>query len=337
MTMHSAFRSGLVALAATVMLAGSPATAQDKLPELAVSSFPSPTPSFWVPNLIHKLGLDEKHGFRLTVESKPSQVAYADFVSGASKLCYCIAPAAAARFVERGSDIAQLWIVQTQITLIITADPEIRTPKDLEGRTLGADTTTGSWAIAASLLTRAGADLGKVDIRSGSISNSAAELSLGRVDAIAASPTAIAQLQVKEPGKYHAIDISDTEAVGKLTGGKRLPSWGVGAWNDWIDTPGHDELLQRLYAATVDFIALTKSEPERLAKEIAAITGVEEEAALTELTTYWNFELAPVSEYEQGIRLLGSDLLPNSNQLDGPLTEENYKTLISTFKPRTGS
>jgi ABC-type nitrate/sulfonate/bicarbonate transport system substrate-binding protein len=218
--MKKCLRSALGVGAAIIAFWFQSASAQEPLPELVVSSFPSPTASFWFSHLIPKLGLDRKHGFRLNVQAKPSQVAYSDFVSGASKACYCIATAAAARFVERGADISQVWIVQTNVSYLVTADPTVKGAKDLEGKTLAADTATGAWAIAASLISRAGADLKKIKVQPGAISNSLIELSRGRVDAaVATSALDFIRINQEEPNKYHLIVLGNDKATVEATGG----------------------------------------------------------------------------------------------------------------------
>jgi len=311
-----------------------PALAQENLPGLAVSSFPSPTASFWFSHLIPKLGLDRKHGFRLTVEAKPSQVAYSDFISGASKACYCIATAAAARFVERGADISQVWIVQTNVSYIVTGDPAIKSAKDLEGKTLAADTATGAWAVAASLISRAGTDLKKVRIQPGSISNSLIELSRGRVDAaVATSALDFIRINQEQPDKYRLIVLGNDKATFEATGGKGIPYWGFGAWNEWLRQPANADLSRKLYAASIDLIGLLRSDTDRIAGEVAEVAKVDKQAFLAETRNYWTYHLGPASDYEKGIRLLGSDFLPAGKQIDAPLTESAYRTLISDFKP----
>ncbi|MGI0490138.1 hypothetical protein ACN4EK_32680, partial [Pantanalinema rosaneae CENA516] len=136
----------LAALSMLAPLSAFPASASD-LPTLRIVVFAAPSQSIWIPSIIQEAGLDRKHGFVLDVTPKPSQVAYSDFATGAERVCYCANPSAVARFVQEGSDITLLWNVFSLSSLISTTSPDIREPKDLEGRILAADTTTGSWAI----------------------------------------------------------------------------------------------------------------------------------------------------------------------------------------------
>lgn len=320
---------------ATGLLAPAPAAmADDALPELAVSSFPSPSTSFWFAALIPQLGLDVEHGFRLALTAKPSQVAYADFVSGADLICYCIAPGAAARFVERGTDVTLLWNVQTYDNILITSDPAVTAPQDLEGRSLGADTTTGSWAISRALLARQGVDLERVEIQSAPISANVTELSLGRISALASSTWLdFYRVDALEPGKFNVVPIADSEAWRDLTGETGTPGWGLGVRTAFLDDPANHDLLQRLYRASHDLVELIREDPDRIAGLVEEIAGIDAGPLARSFRENWSLHLAPISEFANSVRLLGSELLPDGGVLDGPLSEEQYQILLSDFAP----
>jgi hypothetical protein len=97
--------------------------------------------------------------------------------------------------------------------------------------------------------------------------------------------------------------------------------------------PKNADLSRKLYAASVDLIELLRNDPDRIAGEVAELTKVDKQAVLAETKNYWTYNLGPASDFERGIRLLGSDFLLAGKQLDAPLTESNYRTLISDFKP----
>lgn len=331
--MSRTIRLGAVFALASILVSGGSAHAQPALPELSVSSFPSPSTSYWFAALIPALGLDEKHGFRLTVTAKPSQAAYSDFVSGADQACYCIATGAAARFLERGVDVRQLWNVQTYEHILVTSDAAINSAKDLEGRSLGADTTTGSWAIFRSLLARSGVDLEKVEIRSSPISTNLAELSQGRLTALATSTSLdYWRVDAREPGKYRAIQIADSEAWQKLTGEPGTPGWGFGVRAAWLEAPGNRDLAGKLYAASRDLVDRIRNEPDTIALEVEKVAGIEPWPLARSFRENWSFHLAPIKDFEKSVRLLGSELLPEGGVLKGPLTEEQYGVLIADFE-----
>ena len=60
------------------------------------------------------------------------------------QVCYCISTGAGGRFVEQGADIELLWTIFNYDYFIVSANPAVQSVKDLEGKTLVADTVTGS-------------------------------------------------------------------------------------------------------------------------------------------------------------------------------------------------
>jgi ABC-type nitrate/sulfonate/bicarbonate transport system substrate-binding protein len=310
------------------------------LPHLRVTVFAPPSYSVWFPTLIQKTGLDVKHGFKLDVVAKPGQVAYTEFASGADKVCYCAAPAAVARFVEHGSDITLLWNVFDLRYDIATADPAIRRPKDLEGKTFSADTGTGGWAITALLLKQNGVDLSKVQIHSAWSGSQAAELAVGRVDAAMLGPVDVAQLQTRTPRTFHAFSIFDNAQWQKYatTPHPGIPSIAMGVWRDWLAVPANRDLVERLYAANQDAVAFAREHPQQAADLISQAAHVDREALLYGLTHYADIiDVRPISEYRQAIKVLTQSLLPEAKLLDRPMTDAELAAYVSDFGVNDGT
>jgi ABC-type nitrate/sulfonate/bicarbonate transport system substrate-binding protein len=331
-------RALLVALA-LVPVAAFPASAAQAaeapgLPHLKITVFAPPSYSVWFPTLIQKTGLDVKHGFTLEVTPKPGQLAYTEFASGADKVCYCAAPAAVARFVERGSDITLLWNIFDLRYDIATADPAIRIPKDLEGKTFSADTNTGGWAITALLLKQRGVDLSKVQIHSASNAAQIAELAVGRVDAAMLGPVDVAQLQTQSPQKFHAFTIFDNATWQKYaaTPHPGIPSIAMGVWRDWLAIPANRDLMQRLYAANQDAVAFARGNPQKAADLISQAAHVDRNVLLFGLTHYFEIvDVRPIGEYRQAIKVLTQSLLPDAKLLDRPMTDAELDAYVSDF------
>jgi hypothetical protein len=335
-------RALLIAL--TVIASPVPASAASSaaeapaLPHLTITVFAPPSYSVWFPTLIQKTGLDVKHGFKLDVTPKPGQLAYTEFASGADKVCYCAAPAAVARFVEHGSDITLLWNIFDLRYDIATADPSIRTPKDLEGKTFSADTSTGGWAITALLLEQRGVDLSKVQIHSASNATQIAELAVGRVDAAMLGPVDVAQLQTQSPQKFHAFTIFDNDTWQKYaaTPHPGIPSIAMGVWRDWLAVPANRDLMERLYAANLDAVAFARAHPEQAADLISQAAHIDRNALLFGLTHYLEIvDVRPISEYRQAIKVLTQSLLPKAKLLDRPMTDVELAAYVSDFGTAT--
>ena len=312
-----------------------PAAVAAHLPELKLTVFAAPSQSLWLPTLIKALKLDEQQGFSLLITPKPGQVAYTDFASGADPICYCAAPVAVARFVEQGADIALLWNVFDLDYFVVTRDPAIQKVTDIAGKTVGADTGTGVWAIGAWLLEQSGIHVDGLHIQSATTPALYASMAAGRLDAAVMGPIDSASL-IASPGgaEYRLIKI-DREAAWQQYGlHYGIPSITFGVWRSWIADPDHLELARKLYRANLEAAAYLRSHPAEAAKIISSATGISEEA-LKHLFADGAamIDIRPISEYEPAIKLLTQNLMPAAHQLERPLKDTELHAYVSDFKP----
>jgi len=312
------------------------AEAAKALPVLSVTVFAAPSQVVWFPVLIQKTGLDVKHGFRLEVKQKPSQVAYADFASGADPVCYCASTAAVARFVQQGAGITLLWNIFNYDDFVITGNPAVRKPKDLEGRTLLADTVTGSWAIANWLLQRQGVDFSKVQLRSSSVHGAEgfAQLLAGRADGVVVTPIDASVVLAEATSSLRAFSVYDSAIWQGLAKSPTLPSIAAAAWRNWAARPENLDLLRRLYAANLDAAALVKADPDKAAGLIESGTGITKKTLLYYFKNFSNLiDIRPISENRESIAVLTQKVLPDAKQLERPLTPEELDLYVSDFRP----
>jgi ABC-type nitrate/sulfonate/bicarbonate transport system substrate-binding protein len=291
----------------------------------------------WFPTLIQKTGLDVKHGFRLEVKQKSSQVAYADFASGNDPVCYCISTAAGGRFVQQGADTTLLWNIFNYDYFVITANPAVQKAKDLEGRTLLADTVTGSWALANWLLQQQGVDFTKVKLRSSSVrgAGNVAELLAGRADGVVVTPIDASVVLAEESESLRAFSVYDPAIWQKYAKSPTLPSIAVGAWRNWLAKPENLDLIRRLYAANLDAAELVRKEPERTAELIEQGTGIAKKTLLHYFKHFGHLiDVRPISETRESIAVLTQKILPDAKQLDRPLTAKELDVYVSNFQPK---
>lgn len=303
-------------------------------PVLHITVFAAPSQSVWIPSLIQSAGLDKAHGFTLEVTQKPGPVAYAEFASGADKVCFCAAPAGVARFVEQGSPITLLWNVFYLDFLVASKNPEIRAALDLRGRKISADTLTGSWAVSSFLLQQQGLAMKDVTVQSSRGAQQIAELAVDRVDAAVFGPSDDGLLQTGSPGVFHTFSIFDRAKWRELTNSPGVPSITMGVWRDWLDDPAHLDLLRRLYAANVDAAAMIRADPEGSASRIAERIKLPAAALAYGFRTYPDIiDIHPSSRDRQAIALLTQKLLPAAQQLERPMTDAELAAYVSDFQP----
>jgi NMT1/THI5 like len=311
--------------------------ASPQLPVLNVTVFAAPSQVVWFPVLIQKTGLDAQHGFKLEIKQKPSQIAYADFAAGADPVCYCISTGAGGRFVEQGADIALLWNIFNYDYYVVSGNAAVHTLKDLEGKTLVADTVTGSWALAGWFLQQQGVDLSKVAIRSSNVRGAGgfAELLAGRADAVAVTPIDASAVLADAEATLHVFSVYDAAIWRKYAKSTTMPSIAAGAWRDWAAKPDNLDLLRRFYAANLDAAELVKREPEKAAALIEQGTGISRNTLLYYFAHFGGLiDIRPIADDRESIAALTQTILPDAKQLDRPLTAAELANYVSNFRPQ---
>jgi ABC-type nitrate/sulfonate/bicarbonate transport system substrate-binding protein len=313
------------------------AASAQQLPVLNVTVFAAPSQVVWFPVLIQKTGLDAQHGFKLEIKQKPSQMAYADFAAGADPVCYCISTGAGGRFIEQGADITLLWNIFNYDYYIVSGKPAMHALKDLEGKTLVADTVTGSWALADWFLQQQGVDLSKVQIRSSNVRGAGgfAELLAGRADAIAVTPIDASAVLSASDGTLRVFSVYDAAIWQKHANSATMPSIAAGAWRDWAAKPDHLDLLRRFYAANLDAAEFVKREPEKAATLIEQGTGIGRNTLLYYFAHFGGLiDIRPIADNRDSIAALTQKILPDAKQLDRPLVAAELANYISNFQPQ---
>lgn len=331
------FLKRLVLVVFTFVLAGLQVVSAKDLPVFKVSVFAAPSQVVWFPVLIQKTGLDQKHGFKLEVQQKPSQVAYADFASEADPFCYCISTAAGGRFVQQGADVTLLWNIFNYDYFLVTGNPAVQKLKDIEGRVLLADTVTGSWALASWFMGEQGVDLSKVQIRSSNMrgAGSFAELKAGRADAAVLTPIDASVVLANAETGLRAISFYDANIWDKYAHNRTLPSIAAGASRSWAAKPENLDLLRKLYAANVDAAAFVKSDPEKAAELIEQGTGIPRDALIYYFKHFGHLiDIRPISDNRASLAVLTQKILPEAKQLDRPLTDKELDIYVSNFRPQ---
>ncbi|WP_168197585.1 ABC transporter substrate-binding protein [Brenneria corticis] len=309
------------------------AKAED-LPELNITVFAAPSQSVWIPALIRHLELDKKHGFKLNVTQKPSNVAYTDFATGKDPFCYCAAIPAVSRFKQQGADIALLWNVFNFESDIVLRDPAIKTLDDLQGKTLLADTISGGWALSKWFFEQQGLDMNKLTVKSSSVRGAAflAELQLGRVDALLVNPIEGAAAVQQGKGEIHTIPVFNQALWKKISGTDFVPQVTTGVSGDWIAKPENQDLARRFYAANREAAEFIAAHPAEAAKLVAKDAKLDVPSMEQVLRRYRNLiRIEPLAPHRNTIALLTQKLLPEAKLLPRPLTDAELHSLVPDF------
>jgi len=330
----------LLAAAGFVLLRPKPAAAghtyvtrvEDGLPVFDVTVFHAPSYSVWLPTLIVHKGFDTAHGFKLHLTEKPGQSAYMDVASGADYACLCIAPTTFTPFIEQGAKVTLLFNVFSYTNLVAVTDPRIKTAKDLDGRVLSTNVSTGNWAVSKYLLVQGGADLSKIRVQSSAASGaSVAELASHQVDAILPGPVEVASL-AQQTKDVRIFSIYDEAAWDRVAPGAGIPNVLLGVQTSWWQDPAHKDLAHRFYAAIEDAAAFAQAHPEEAAKIIGDNTDMPAPAVSYALTHYPEIiRIRPASAFKPSMALITQKLMPEHGSLQRPLTDAELDAYVSDF------
>lgn len=272
-------RRRLTLLAATLLLiAGAappiagPALAQPAkpLPTITVSAFNPPSLGSYIPPIIKAKGLDRANGFTLEMAYKPSDTYQVDFASGHDQVGGSSTFISEARRVSQGVEIICLFTVFDYFAAVITANPQIKTFKDLEGKQIAADTPTTIWGMGQWFLTKSGVDMSKVRVVSQGSPAMVVSIQANRVDAVFVSePTYSVIMHGPSGGQLHSV-VADHALWKQLTGFSTLPFLGVAVHKGWL-AKNRDQ-AQALYTAYKQAAEWAVANPSDAARMIAEAT-----------------------------------------------------------------
>ena len=334
------FRLASMLLAGALSLGASAALAQQKLETFTVSAVTNADPSHWAIQLIKERKLDEKHGFDLQFNLKPTSVAYAEFVNGTDPVCLCLTIATAARFKLEGVDVSLLSTYQNYTgAYLVTENEGITTPSDLKGHTLAASTGSGSWVFQQYFLREhQGVDLSAVDKPSIVASAQATNIIAKRVDAITVFDDGRLKLDAAEPGRFRYILTFDKEKWKSVTGVDYVPMFMLGARTGWLKQPENAALLSRFQAAYGDAIDQLIANPAAVADALGEKRTIAPKSFLVDFVTNYPQagKVVTASELRPAIFALTQKILPGTGLIDRALTDAEADELIGTYQPQNG-
>ena len=263
----------VLVVVALLTVASAAALAQGTAPPtIRVSAFNPPSLGSYIPPVIKARGLDRANGFSLEMAYKPSDTYQVDFASGQDQVGGSSTFISEARRASQGVEIICLFTVFDYFAAMITANPSIKTFKDLEGKQLAADTPTTGWAMGQWFLTKSGVDLTKVKVIAQGAPAMVVSIQANRVDAVFVSePTYSVIMRGPGGGQLHSV-LADNALWKQLTGLPPLPFLGVSVHKSWLAK--NREQAQALYNAYKQAADWVLANPSDAAKIISEATKI---------------------------------------------------------------
>lgn len=284
-----------------VFVGNFPLPAWAQLPVVSMSSFDKPSIGHTIASLIEANGFDKKNGVDIQWVFKESRAANTDFATGRDKITLASALLSEANRRLQGIKSVVLFNAMNLHGALLTSDPRIRSLKDLDGKTVAANTVTTNYAMFRYFAMKAGVDLKKLQVQSATTAGLAALLLAKRADAVHVWEPQYSQILYENPGRFTMIEyVHQWDAIhgrpqrGYLT---------VTAHEDWI--AGNRELIPRIYKAFKDMAAWLPGHYEQAAGMIADATGIPPGAILMALmANRYPADVVPAANIKESIQAI---------------------------------
>ena len=221
---------------------------QAALPQIDLPITALPSLNETVSFIIRAGKFDQKNGIIINFKPRPLGPALNDYRSGFTSLNAATTLVQEGDHLNRGLPTRVLFSTFDYYSTILSADPGIRTLKDLEGKRLGANTVSGMYSMFQWFAMKEKVSLDKSNIQSLGMPALVPTLMAGRVDALHCWEPAASIVEQRAPGRFHRIDFSHKWK--QYTGFDVLPFLTVAVTKHWADTQRH--LIPSLFNAYKD-------------------------------------------------------------------------------------
>jgi len=233
------------AIALGVTLAAGAAVAQSPV-KVPVVIFGWPSLGALLPPIIKAQKLDLKHGVEIDFVERTPDAYTAQFNSGEFKVGGSAALLTVGLADIRGIKVSYLFNVFDFYGTIVTTNPQVKTLKDLEGKTLAAARATTNFVMANWFASRLGVDTSKISVVNTAPAGLIGYAMADRAEGIQIWEPALTTLMARKPST-RILDLQIGPQWQKFAGSTNVPYLGLAAHDDWIKA--NPQLPGRLYAA----------------------------------------------------------------------------------------
>lgn len=286
-------------LLSLILLAASLLPARAQLPVVQMSSFDKPSFGHTIASLIEANAFDKKNGVDIQWVFKESRAANTDFAAGRDKITLASALLSEANRRLQGIKSVILFNTMNLHGALLTWDPKIRSLKDLDGKTIAANTVTTNYAMFRYFAMKAGVDLKKLQVQSATTAGLAALLMAKRADAVHVWEPQYSHILFENPGRFTMIEyVHQWDAIhGKPQRGNLT----VTAHEDWI--AGNRDLIPKIYKAFKDLAAWLPGHYEQATTMISESTGISPGAIrMALMANRYPADVVPAASIKQSIQ-----------------------------------
>lgn len=256
-------RAVTAALAGVTLALGAAGADAQQRDKITMVMFGAPSLGAFLPPIIKAQKFDEANNLDITFEERPPDAYAAQFNSGEFKVGGSASLVQMGLADVRGVKVAYLFNLFDFWGAVVTTKPEIKTMKDLEGKTLAAARATTNFSMFEWLAGKQGVDVSKINVINTATPGLVGFAIAERADAVQLWEPAYTILMSRKP-ETRRLDDGAAESWKKFTGGStRIPYLGVAAHLDWIEQ--NKALIPRLYKSYQQAAEWLKANPDAAA------------------------------------------------------------------------
>lgn len=267
-------------LAAAATLAFSPLAQAQQLEKLPIVIFGWPSLGAILPPIIKTHKLDAKLGMDIEFVERTPDAYTAQFNSGEFKVGGSAALLTVGLADIRGVKVSYLFNIFDFYGTIVTSTPEVKSLKDLEGKTLAAARATTNFIMANWFAAQLGLDMKKVSVVNTAPAGLVGYALANRAEGIQVWEPALTTLRAKDPN-IRVLDLDIPNQWTKFAGSPNVPYLGLAAHVDWIQkNPASVSKLWQMHKEAADWM---QANPDAAAKVILPKGSAEDISGLVAL------------------------------------------------------
>ncbi|HUZ66311.1 MAG TPA: ABC transporter substrate-binding protein [Beijerinckiaceae bacterium] len=270
-------------IAAVVALAGLSAAQgafAQKLDKVKIVIFGAPSLGAFLPPIIKAEKFDTKNGVDITFEDRTPDAYTTEFNSGEFQVGGSAAVLTVGLADLRGVKATYLFNLFDYWGGIVTNRPNVKTLKDLQGKTIAAASGTTNYIMFEWFARQQGLDVSKAKVVNTATPGLVGYALADRAAAVQLWEPAYTSVITKKPSE-RTLGLDIKASWRKFAGSNNIPYLGVAAHTDWAKK--HKEMIPKIYAAYKDAAQWIVAHPGGAAKLISPKGSADDQKAIAQL------------------------------------------------------
>jgi NitT/TauT family transport system substrate-binding protein len=248
--------------------------------KLSIVVFGAPSLGAFLPPIIRHLKLDEQNGLSIDFVERTPDAYTAQFNSGEFQVGGSAALLTVGQADVRGVKVAYLFNLFDFWGAVVTARPEVKSLRDLEGKELAAARGTTNFLMFDWFARQQGVDPAKLAVVNTATPGLIGYALADRAAAVQLWEPAYTILLAKKPA-LRTLDLQIAEKWTAFAGSRNIPYLGVAAHIGWIEK--HRTAVPKLFAVYKTAAEWIVAHPDEAAKLISPKGSADDQRAVSDL------------------------------------------------------